>query len=174
MQSEAASDDVLLAAQGDVNAFQRLYHLHIKQVYGLVLRLCADRTMADDLVQEVFAQLWQKLGSFRGDSKFSSWLYRVATNICLTEMRKQKRWFARLISNEAEVPEPINEGELDLSQLDRLILKLPEQTRQVFVLHALQGESHQNIADWLGIAVGTSKAQFHRARKRIEEWLQDE
>ncbi|RDX34582.1 RNA polymerase subunit sigma-70, partial [Idiomarina sp. HD9-110m-PIT-SAG04] len=65
-------------------------------------------------------------------------------------------------------------GNLDVSQLDKLILKLPEQTRQVFVLHALQGESHQQIADWLGIAPGTSKAQFHRARKRLEEWLQNE
>ncbi|WP_417440025.1 RNA polymerase sigma factor [Idiomarina abyssalis] len=174
MQREPASDDVLLAAQGDVDAFQRLYYRHIKQVYGLVLRLCADKAFADDLVQEVFVQLWQKLGSFRGESKFSSWLYRVTTNICLTEIRKQKRWFSRFTSDSKETSEPINEGNLDVSQLDKLILKLPEQTRQVFVLHALQGESHQQIADWLGIAPGTSKAQFHRARKRLEEWLQDE
>jgi len=174
LQREPASDDVLLAAQGDVDAFQRLYYRHIKQVYGLVLRLCADKALADDLVQEVFVQLWQKLGSFRGESKFSSWLYRVTTNICLTEMRKQKRWFSRFTSDSKEISEPINEGNLDVSQLDKLILKLPEQTRQVFVLHALQGESHQQIADWLGIAPGTSKAQFHRARKRLEEWLQDE
>lgn len=174
MQREPASDDVLLAAQGDVDAFQRLYYRHIKQVYGLVLRLCADKALADDLVQEVFVQLWQKLGSFRGESKFSSWLYRVTTNICLTEIRKQKRWFSRFTSNSKETSEPINEGNLDVSQLDKLILKLPEQTRQVFVLHALQGESHQQIADWLGIAPGTSKAQFHRARKSLEEWLQDE
>ncbi|KPD21625.1 RNA polymerase sigma factor [Idiomarina abyssalis] len=174
MQREPASDDVLLAAQGDVDAFQRLYYRHIKQVYGLVLRLCADKALADDLVQEVFVQLWQKLGSFRGESKFSSWLYRVTTNICLTEIRKQKRWFSRFTSDSKETSEPINEGNFDVSQLDKLILKLPEQTRQVFVLHALQGESHQQIADWLGIAPGTSKAQFHRARKRLEEWLQDE
>lgn len=171
MQSEPASDDVLLAAQGDVEAFQRLYYLYIKQVYGLVLRLCADKSLADDLVQEVFVQLWQKLSSFRGDSKFSSWLYRVTTNICLTEMRKQKRWFSRFTSDNNEFSEQTSEGGLDISQLDKLILKLPEQTRQVFVLHALQGESHQQIADWLGIATGTSKAQFHRARKRLEEWL---
>ncbi|RUO64820.1 RNA polymerase sigma factor [Idiomarina ramblicola] len=174
MQSEPASEDVLLATRGDVDAFQRLYYLHIKQVYGLVLRLCADKSLADDLVQEVFVQLWQKLGSFRGDSKFSTWLYRVTTNICLTEMRKQKRWFAKLTSDSHDVSEQVSEGGLDMSQLDKLILKLPEQTRQVFVLHALQGESHQQIADWLGIAIGTSKAQFHRARKRLEEWLQDE
>lgn len=174
MQSEPSENDVILAAKGDVQAFQRLYHLHIKQVYGLVFRLCADRTIADDLVQEVFVQIWKKLGSFRGESKFSSWLYRVATNICLTEMRKQKRWFSKLKHQELEAGDELDKGELDISQLDKLILMLPEQTRQVFVLHALQGESHQNIAVWLGIAEGTSKAQFHRARKSLEEWLEDE
>lgn len=174
MQGETSSDDVLLAARGDVQAFQRLYHLHIRQVYGLVFRLCADKTLADDLVQEIFVQLWQKLGSFRGEAKFSSWLYRVATNICLTEMRKQNRWFSRFNVLDNAVQEQTQAGDLDVSQLDKLILKLPDQTRQVFVLHALQGESHQQIADWLGIAVGTSKTQFHRARKRLEEWLQDE
>lgn len=174
MQGEMGSDDVLLAAQGDVEAFQRLYHLHIRQVYGLALRLCADRSLANDLVQEVFVQVWQKLGSFRGEAKFSSWLYRVATNICLTELRKQNRWFAKFNFGDNAPSEQFDEGALDISQLDKLILKLPEQTRQVFVLHALQGESHQQIADWLGIAVGTSKAQFHRARKRLEECLEDE
>ncbi|MCP1339112.1 sigma-70 family RNA polymerase sigma factor [Idiomarina sp. M1R2S28] len=173
MQSETACEDVRLAAQGDVEAFQRLYHLYIRQVYGLVLRLCADRTLADDVVQEVFVQLWQKLSSFRGEAKFSSWLYRVATNICLTEMRKRSRWFSRFLSQEHKTYEEFDEGEMDIHQLDRLIFKLPEQTRQVFVLHALQGESHQQIANWLGIAVGTSKAQFHRARKKLEESLQD-
>lgn len=174
MQSETGSEDVLLAAQGDVQAFQRIYHLHIRQVYGLVLRLCADKALADDLVQEIFVQLWQKLGSFRGEAKFSSWLYRVATNVCLSEMRKQKRWFSRFTFDETATSEQPGEIDLDLTQLDKLILKLPDQTRQVFVLHALQGEPHQQIADWLGIAVGTSKAQFYRARKRLEEWLQDE
>lgn len=162
--------DIARAIAGDVNAFQRLYQTYVGKVYGLVLRLCGDRSQADDMVQEVFIQLWQKLANFRGDSKFSTWLHAVATNVTLTELRKQKRWYQRIIKAGQQVQQEADSGAMDLSELDRYVMKLPDQTRWVFVLAALEGMRHEEIADQLGIAVGTSKAQLHRAKQLIEEW----
>jgi len=174
VQADPDEQDVIEAINGDVSAFKRLYERHLNHVYGLVFRLCGDRSMADDLTQDVFIQLWDKLSSFRFESKFSTWLYSVTSHICLSELRRQKRWFQRYKNSAKETEEPVDNGEADLSKLDKLLLKLPDQARQVFVLHALEGYSHQQIATSLGVAVGTSKAQFHRARKNIEEWLQNE
>lgn len=174
MQADPDEQDVIEAISGDVQAFKRLYERHLNRVYGLVFRLCGDRSMADDLTQDVFVQLWEKLSSFRFESKFSTWLYSVTSHICLSELRRQKRWFQRYKNSVKEVDEPSDKGEADLTKLDKLLLKLPDQARQVFVLHALEGYSHQQIATSLGVAVGTSKAQFHRARKNLEEWLRNE
>lgn len=171
MQRDPDEQDVIEAINGDIIAFKRLYERHVNHVYGLVYRLCADRALADDLTQDVFIQLWEKIGSFRFESKFSTWLYSVTSHICLSELRRQKRWFQRFKNSAKETAEPADGGEADLSKLDKLLLRLPEQARQVFVLHALQDEPHQRVASLLGIAVGTSKAQYHRARKNLEEWL---
>lgn len=166
--------DIELAGNGDKAAFKRLYDRHVRQVYGQVLRLTADRSLTDDLVQEIFVQLWRSLSKFDRHAKFSTWLYSLANNVAITELRKQTRWFKR---NEraAEQSDPdqladLHDG-IDLGALDKLVIRLPEQTRQVFVLHALNDYTHQQIADLLGIAEGTSKSQFHRARNLMQEWL---
>ncbi|RUO39715.1 RNA polymerase sigma factor [Idiomarina aquatica] len=166
--------DIALAAKGDKAAFKRLYDRHIRNVYGQVLRLTADASLTDDLVQEIFVQVWRSLPKFDQRSKFSTWLYSLANNVAITELRKQTRWFKRN-QRAAEQEDPHRcadlEDGIDLGALDQLVIKLPEQTRQVFVLHALNNYSHQQIADLLGIAEGTSKSQFHRARNLMQEWL---
>ncbi|WP_370259448.1 RNA polymerase sigma factor [Idiomarina sp.] len=166
------SNDIELAANGDKHAFKRLYERHVRGVYGMVFRLTADRSLADDLVQEIFVQAWRSLPKFDGRAKFSTWLFSLANNVGITEMRKQSRWFKR---NERAVEyntqDEADSSDIDLGELDKLIIRLPEQTRQVFVLHALEDYSHQQIADMLHIAEGTSKSQFFRAKKMMQEWL---
>lgn len=166
--------DIELAGSGDKAAFKRLYDRYVRQIYGQVLRLTADRSLTDDLVQEIFVQLWRSLSKFDRRAKFSTWLYSLANNVAITELRKQTRWFKR---NEraaeqisSEQVSDLQDG-VDLGALDKLVIRLPEQTRQVFVLHALNDYTHQQIADLLGIAEGTSKSQFHRARTLMQEWL---
>ncbi|MEX1221003.1 MAG: sigma-70 family RNA polymerase sigma factor [Idiomarina sp.] len=164
------------AQAGDMQAFQRLFQRHQKRVFGLVYRLCNDTSYAEDLAQEVFVQVWHKLSSFRGESKFSTWLHTVATRVAIGELRKQQRWFRRVRLRFADetVPEQSVDAPADLGELDKHIQRLPEKTRWVFVLHALEGLRHDEIAEQLNIAVGTSKAQFHRARGLLEEWLSNE
>lgn len=170
-------DTVLIASaiDGDRIAFKALFDRHHRRVFGLVYRLSRDSSQAEDLTQEVFVQVWQKLASFRGESLFTTWLHTVATRIAITELRKQQRWFRRLsFATDENGVEPIADAPADLSQLDKLVLRLPEQTRWVFVLHGLEGLRHDEVATQLGIAVGTSKAQYHRARTMLEEWLGNE
>jgi RNA polymerase sigma-70 factor (ECF subfamily) len=159
-----------LAQQGDVRAYQCLYDMYVKRVYSLAYRLTADAALAEDATQEVFIQVWQKLDKFQHNSKFSTWLYSVTSNVTISYMRKQKGWLKRIFSSDGmSIPET---GEADTHvELDRFILRLPEQTRVVFVLHALQGLRHEDIATQLKIAVGTSKAQFHRAKGMLEEMI---
>lgn len=168
-------DQVLVrqAAAGDVKAFQRLFEQHHRRVYGLVLRLAGDVDTAQDLTQDVFIQLWNNLRSFRGESKFSTWLHTVATRVAITELRKHRRWFRALnFSDDDDYQQRlVHEDSADLGELDILIRRLPPQTRWVFVLHCLEGMRHEDIARELGIAVGTSKAQLHRARSLLEGWL---
>ena len=166
--------DIELAGKGDKAAFKRLYDRHVRQVYGQVLRLTADRSLTDDLVQEIFVQLWRSIANFDQRSTFSTWLYSLSNNVAITELRKQSRWFKRnqrAADYIMQKPDGDLSNGIDLGALDKLVVRLPEQTRQVFVLRALNDYSHQQIADLLGIAVGTSKSQFHRAKYLMQEWL---
>ncbi|MGQ4275491.1 RNA polymerase sigma factor [Pseudidiomarina sp. E22-M8] len=166
---------VAQAAKGDMRAFQRLFERHYRRVYGLVWRLAGDTDAAHDLTQEVFVKLWDNLSSFRGESKFSTWLHTVTTRVAITELRKAKRWQRIRLTGEASYADTLEYQEsADLSELDQLIKRLPEQTRWAFVLHCIEGLRHEDVAAEMGIAVGTSKAQVHRARTMLEEWLSDE
>lgn len=160
------------AQQGDQQAFYQLYEHHHKRVYGLCWRMLADKDSAEDVCQEVFVQVWQKISMFRGDSKFSTWLHSVATNTVLSHLRKQKNWLQRVFSIEDQVTEEqstvMNDG---MPELDKYIMKLPERARLVFVLFAVEGYRHEEIAKMLNMAVGSSKAQYHRARNLLKEWL---
>lgn len=164
------------AAQGNMQAFQQLFERHHRKVYSLVWRLAGDSDTAHDLTQEVFIKLWDALGSFRGESKFSTWLHTVATRVAISEMRKQKRWRQDVsLTDDSNYAANLEQQEsADLGELDKLIKRLPEQMRWVFVLHCIEGLRHDEVAEELGSAVGTSKAQVHRARTLLEEWLSDE
>jgi RNA polymerase sigma-70 factor (ECF subfamily) len=161
--------------QGDKLAFKSLYQLHINQVYGLCFRLCADKSLAEDAAQEVFIQLWRKLDNFDGTSQFSTWLHSVTSNVTISYIRKQRGWWQKMFSIENTVAmESAAQGSIAETNLERYIYQLPERARWVFVLHAIEGYRHEEIAKMLDMAVGTSKAQFHRAKNLIQGWIDDE
>lgn len=162
------------AQQGNQKAFHQLYLKHHKRIYALCWRMLADSVSAEDVCQEVFVHLWKNIKYFRGESQFSTWLHSVATNVVLSHLRKQKNWLQRIFSiEEHKVQEASVEME-ELSDLDKHIMRLPERARLVFVLFAVEGYRHEEIANLLGMAVGSSKSQYHRARALLKEWVGDE
>lgn len=169
----AESQWIAQAQQGDQQAFQYLYEKYHRRIYALCWRMLADKDSAEDVCQDVFVQLWQKLSNFSGKSKFSTWLHSVATNIVLGHIRKNKTWLQRIFSIEEQTVEDITVQPICESRLDKNIQKLPERARLVFVLFAIEGYRHEEIAKMLGMAVGTSKAQYHRARGLLREWLSE-
>lgn len=159
--------EILLAQKGDRNAFARLYRHHSPRVYALCLRLSGRVACAEDATQEVFIRLWQKLPQFRFEAQFTTWLHRLTLNHALNYLRSQPR-MAPLPEAEAARQEAAME---ELQLLDRLLPRLPERARQVFVLHAVEGYRHREVARLLDIHPGTSKAQYHRARQLLQEML---
>ncbi|MFC3121387.1 RNA polymerase sigma factor [Agaribacter flavus] len=171
---ENDEESIILAAQkGDRIAFKTLYERHIPRVYALCFRLCADKSHAEDAAQEVFIQLWRKLDNYDRRSQFSTWLYSVTANVTISYLRRQKAWWQKAFSieTEADLPDSIA-CDPDITSLEKHIFKLPERARWVFVLHAIEGYRHEEIGKMLGMAVGTSKAQFHRAKQLVEESIE--
>ena len=163
------------AQKSDSRAFEQLYRMHIDKVYGLCLRMTGNVAEAEDCAQEAFIQAWNKLSKFRGDSAFSTWLHRIAVNSVLGRMRKSKREQDR-IQVAAEIspgPATIGDGG-NLNDLSDAVNRLPEGARHVFVLSGVYGYSHEEASNMLGIAVGTSKAQLHRARRLLSQQLIEE
>jgi RNA polymerase sigma-70 factor (ECF subfamily) len=164
------------AAGGDVQAYEQLYREHVGRVNGLCLRMTRDRGEAEELVQDVFVRVWDKLGTFRGGSAFSTWVHRVAVNTVIQHLRANARWRDR--HDAAADPEVtpdnhfarMNGADIDL---ERAINLLPVRARMVFLLHDVEGHKHREIAEMTGIAVGTCKAHLHRARQRLRETLGD-
>ena len=160
------ADDVRAAAAGDRHAFQRLYRLHVGRVHGAVYRLAGyDHARAEDLTQDAFVRAWQKLPGFRHESAFGTWLYRLAVNVALMDIRARSADPVSMRDDE-RLPDP---GQLpfcaaEREELQRAIGRLPPRARAVLVLHDIEGWRHDEIAHALGMAVGTSKAQLHRAR----------
>lgn len=172
-------DDAALvkrAVAGDYQAFKLLYEKHVSRVYAISLRYCGNADDASDITQEVFIQLWEKLKNYRAESRFSTWLHRVTTNISISYIRKRSSWWARTIqwSDTSDDERMSNNQPLFEHKLDRKILDLPQQARLVFVLFAIEGYRHNEIARLLRIAPGTSKAQYHRARQLLKEKLINE
>lgn len=167
--------DVQAAAKGDTKAFERLYRAHVGKVYGLCWRLCdGDAAKADQAAQDAFVRAWEKLESFRGESAFGTWLHRLTVNVVLGEYRLLKRWTSFEDAEQAGAPEPSHHPTATLSDrmdVERALTRLPKGARAVLLLHDLEGWRHDEIATATGIAVGTSKAQLHRARKLMREWL---
>jgi RNA polymerase sigma-70 factor (ECF subfamily) len=162
------------AARGEVDAFEEIYRENAGRVYLLCLRMCGDPSLAEELAQEAFIRAWQKLGSFRGDSAFSTWLHRVTVNVVLGDRRSTARREARVKPAGDELPDDLSASEPSPGQaldLERSIAALPEGARAVFVLHDVEGYRHKEIARLIGVAEGTSKAQLHRARKLLRKAL---
>ena len=174
---------VQLAAAGDARAFEKLYRMHVDRVYGLCFRLCGgDALRAEQSTQDAFVRAWERLSSFRGDSQFSTWLHRVTVNVVLGEHRLLKRWVT-FDDNDSHDPDGDSDGpgaaELVRHEdvgaqvdLERALARLPKGARAVLVLHDVEGYPHEEISALTGIAVGTSKAQLHRARRLLRGWLQ--
>jgi RNA polymerase sigma-70 factor (ECF subfamily) len=163
------------AQGGDERAFAALYSAHSGRVYALALRLTSDPVAARELLQDVFVRAWERLETFRGESAFGSWLHRLTVNLALTERRTEVRRLRR-VGDASEMPpdggaaaSPHAAGE-DLD-LERAITRLPAGARTVFVLHDIEGYTHEEIARATGIASGTSKAQLFRARRLLREAL---
>ena len=167
------SDDVRAAAAGDRHAFQRLYQLHVGRVHGAVYRLAGyDHARAEDLTQDAFIRAWQKLPGFRHESAFGTWLYRLAVNVALMDIRARGADPVSMLDDEhlpdtGETPFCAAERE----ELERAIGQLPPRARAVLVLHDIEGWRHEDIGNELGMAVGTSKAQLHRARGLLRKIL---
>jgi RNA polymerase sigma-70 factor (ECF subfamily) len=170
------------AQAGDASAFEDLYSLHKRRVYSLCLRMLGNVAEAEDLTQEAFLQLYRKIGTFRGDSAFSTWLHRLAVNVVLMHLRKKS---LPLVSLE-EVLEPSQEdgprkdigardltlsGSLDRVTLERAVENLPPGYRLVFVLHDVEGYEHNEIAGMLDCSIGNSKSQLHKARMKLRDLL---
>lgn len=180
------ADAIRLAQAGDAAAFEFLYALHGRRVYALCLRMVREPSDAEDLMQEAFLQLFRKIGTFRGESAFSTWLHRMTVNVVLMRLRKKTLPATSL----DEVTDPDDEtggprkdigapdlrlsGAVDRVNLERSISKLPPGYRTVFTLHDVQGYEHNEIADIMGCSVGNSKSQLHKARTRLRELLQED
>lgn len=162
------------AQEGDMGSFEELYRTHAGRVYALCLRMSGDPGRARDLMQDVFLRVWERLGSFRGESKFSSWLHRLTVNVVLSDRRSRSRRpgngeAAEDVSGLEHLPAASRPGKgLDL---ERAIAGLPTEARKTLVLHDIEGYRHGEIARMTGRSLGTCKSQLHRARKLLREAL---
>ena len=166
--------DVALAATGDRGAFERLYRANSGRVFAICVRMAGDRTAAEELTQDVFVRAWQKLDQFRGESSFSTWLHRLAVNVVLNARKQQGRHRSRHDEMDEETSDFAQPGlsvpgmRLDLEQA---IAALPAGARKVFVLHDVEGYTHEEIAGMTGVTTGATKSQLHRARMLLREAL---
>jgi RNA polymerase sigma-70 factor (ECF subfamily) len=166
------------AASGNLAAFELIYQRYHRRTYSLTLRMTNSQTEAEDLTQEVFIQLFRKIGSFRGDSAFSTWLHRLTVNQVLMHFRRRSVKNEKT-SDDGEMPEQTVHGTSNPNKMpviDRIALKkaigeLPNGYRNVFVLHDIEGFEHEEVARLLGISIGTSKSQLHKARLKLRGLL---
>jgi RNA polymerase sigma-70 factor, ECF subfamily len=173
------------AQQGDAAAFERIYRLHSRRVYALCLRMVGNTAEAEDLTQEAFLQLFRKIGTFRGESAFSTWLHRLAVNVVLMRLRKRTVAVTSLDEqNEQDeessgprkdigAPDLRLSGSVDRVNLERAVQQLSPGYRSVFVLHDIEGYEHNEIAALMKCSIGNSKSQLHKARMRLRELLHE-
>ena len=171
------------AKQGDAEAFQALYDRHKRRVYSLCLRMTANTAEAEDLTQEAFLQLYRKIGTFRGESAFSTWLHRLSVNVVLMHLRKKGLPVVSLeettqASGEEDTPKKdfgtedvVLAGSIDRLQLQKAVDSLPPGYRTIFVLHDVEGYEHNEIAGIVGCSIGNSKSQLHKARMKLRDLL---
>ena len=185
MTREQEAQIVQRVLQGDVNAFEKLVLEYEKSVYAITQRMTGNAEDAADMTQETFIKAYNSLSSFRGDSKFSVWLYRIATNVCLDFLRSRSRKPTVSLSvedddgeeveldiaDESQSPERLLERGLTRDAVRRGLNALSPEYRQILLLREIQGLSYEEIADVLRIEVGTVKSRIFRARKRLCAFL---
>jgi RNA polymerase sigma-70 factor (ECF subfamily) len=174
-KTDYPEDDLILQAKaGSHAAFEALYRKHLGRVYAICARILSDRSWAEEVTQKIFIHAWIKLNSFRGDSRFSSWLYRLSVNMIFDELKLVgARDDQNIGENQtalfvASCSEPVRNLRLDLNSA---IDSLPRQARITFVLHDMAGFTHEEIAVAMKLAAGTCKAQLSRARRLLREAL---
>jgi RNA polymerase sigma-70 factor (ECF subfamily) len=175
------SELIARAQHGEEEAFAKLFELHKRRVYSLCLRMTGDAAEAEDLSQEAFLQLFRKIGTFRGESAFSTWLHRLVVNVVLMHLRKKGLQKISLdeVDNTREEPVKREYGDNDrrlLGSVERIALKnaideLPPGYRAIFVLHDIEGYEHNEIAQIMDCSVGNSKSQLHKARLKLRDVL---
>ena len=170
------------AKLGDGAAFKVLYDLHRRRVYSVCLRMTGNTASAEDLTQEAFLQLFRKIGTFRGESAFSTWLHRMSVNVVLMQLRKKSLPIVPIdettegdedgtIRKEPGAPDQRLAGSIDRLRLQRAVDELPPGYRTIFVLHDVEGYEHNEIAEMIGCSIGNSKSQLHKARLKLRELL---
>jgi RNA polymerase sigma-70 factor (ECF subfamily) len=181
-ETASISDAALVEAarRGDMRAFERLYRLHVGRVMGLCLRMTRHREIAEDCVQQTFVRAWRNLAAFEGRSAFGTWLHRIAVNEVLTHARNRGTR-SEGVSQTTHDEDDDSLGTFgdasvamdgaDVMDVEKALASLPEGSRHVVVLQAIYGYSHEEVADMLGVAVGTCKAQLHRGRKLLRARL---
>jgi RNA polymerase sigma-70 factor (ECF subfamily) len=164
--------DVGLAARGDSSAFERLYRTHVARIHSLTRRMLGAE-LADEVTQDIFVRTWQKLGQFRGEAAFTTWLHRLAVNVVIERRRSAAVQRERLMDDPAVLDTvPVAPPRPDFTvDFESAIEQLPAGAREIFVLHDIEGHKHREIAQLLGIATGTSKRQLHRARMLMRQHL---
>ena len=164
--------DVALAAGGDQSAFERLYHTHVGRIHSLTRRMLGGHE-ADEVTQDIFVRTWQKLGQFRGESAFGTWLHRLAVNVVIERRRSYAIQRERMADDPAVLETvSVAPARADLTvDFEAAIEQLPPGAREIFVLHDVEGYKHREIAVMLNIATGTSKRQLHRARMLMRQHL---
>ena len=179
------AEAIVRAREGDAAGFEHLYRAHCRRVYGMCLRMIKNSADAEDLTQQAFLQLFRKIGTFRGESGFSTWLHRVTVNIVLMHLRRKKptEILCEDLDRRASDDEGPREhassdtsmlGAIERFNLMRAIRKLPSGYKQIFLMHDVIGYEHSEIAGLLGCSTGCSKSQLHKARKRLRRLLQGE
>lgn len=176
-RSPVHEQDLIARARAGEGAAERaLYEAHVDRVYRICFRFAGDDDLARDFTQDTFIRAFERLDEFRGESRFSTWVYAIAVSIALNGLRKVKRLKAREtdLDEGAGVPRPGREAEPDLKRrMAEAIDALPEGYRTVFVMHDVEGYTHEEIAAALGVETGTSKAQLSRARAKLRVALAD-
>jgi|SRR6516162_8374405 len=169
----ADHEDVARARTGDARAFERLYRRHAARIHGLTRRMVGPEWAAE-LTQDVFVRAWEKLGTFRGEAAFGTWLYRLAINVALTRRAWLGTQRRRLDDQEGTLEAlPARPAGTELGMdFERAMDQLPGGAREIFVLHDVEGYKHEEIATMLGITSGTTKAQLHRARMLMRQHLE--
>jgi len=164
--------DVALAARGDASAFERLYRTHVTRIHNLTRRMLGSHD-ADEVTQDIFVRTWQKLGQFRGESAFSTWLHRLAVNVVIEKRRSFAIHRERMSDDPAALDAvTVAPARADLTvDFEAAIQQLPAGAREIFLMHDVEGYKHREIAAMLEITSGTSKRQLHRARMLMRKHL---